>query len=146
MKLTTILLGLVTFSIVATMMFSAVQDYLTINQFGGADEWEDLSGEYEVFVAETATNANSTLRDISDQTKSGESASDSQQIVLLEGAVSGGKLMINFFTNFDDVLRKTDSDTKTYVDPRIIPVVIAIIMIIIVLSVIFFLRGFKAET
>ena len=146
MKLTTLLLGLVTFSIVATIMFSAVHNYLTLNEFNGAAEWETLSVEYETFSAETTVNTNSTLRQISDLTKTGEAQSETQDITLLKGAVSGGKLMTNFFSNFDEVINKVGSDTETFIDPRIIAVTIAIIMLIIILSVIFFLRGFKAET
>lgn len=146
MKLVTLLLGLVTFSIVATIMFAAVQNYLTDNDFSGAGKWRELSGDYDKFVNQTAENADSTLRKVSDQTKTGEAGSEDKQIVLLEGAVSGGKLMTNFFFNFDEIVRKVGSDTGTFIDPGIVAVVIAIIMVLIILSVLFFLRGFKAET
>ncbi len=146
MKIVTLLLGLLTFSIVATIMFSAVQDYLIQNEFGGASEWETLSVNYGEFTGEVSTDSDSTLRQIENLTKSGEFASESQQISLLEGAVSSGKLGTNFITNFEDVINKIGSDTNKYIDTRLITVAIGIITIIIVLSFLFFLRGFKAET
>ena len=146
MKISTLVLGFLTFSVVVTIMFSAVQDYLTQNEFGGASEWGELAGDYEAFVGETITNENATLRQMSEQTKTGEAGSEAKQIVLLEGAISGGKLGTNFFFNLDVIANKIGADTKTYVDPRIVAAVIGIIMIVIILSVLFFLRGFKAET
>ena len=146
MKIVTLLIGLLTFSVVMTIMFSAVQNYLTLNEFGGASEWEGLAGDYETIVGESVTDDNSTLRQISSLTKSGEFASETKDIGLISGAISVGKLMTNFFFNFDEVFNKVGGDTNTYVDGRIIAAAIGIVLIIIVFSVIFFLRGFKAET
>ncbi len=146
MKISTLLIGLLTFSVVVTIMFSAVQNYLTLNEFGGASEWKTLAGEYDKIAGESVTDDNSTLRQISGLTKSGEAESETKDINLITGAISGGKLMTNFFLNFDEVFNKVGGDTKTYVDGRIIAAAIGIVLIIIVLSVIFFLRGFKAET
>ena len=146
MKIATLLIGLLTFSVVVTIMFSAVQKYLTLNDFSGADEWETLAGEYSTITGETITDDNSTLRQISGLTKSGEATSETKDIRLISGAISGGKLMTNFFFNFDEVFNKVGGDTKTYIDGRIIAAAIGIILIIVVLSVLFFLRGFKAET
>ncbi len=146
MKIATLLIGLLTFSVVVTIMFSAVQNYLTLNDFSGADEWETLAGEYDEIIGESVTDDDSTLRQISGLTKSGEAESETKDINLITGAISGGKLMTNFFLNFDEVFNKVGGDTNTYIDGRIIAAAIGIVLIIFVLSVLFFLRGFKAET
>ncbi len=146
MKVANLIIGLVVFSIVTTMMFAYVQNYLQKNNVGDPTEWEELSGNYNQFVTESTTQANSTLRRISNQTKLGEATSTEKDIRLVSGALGGGRLLINFFLNIDTVANKVQSDTDTYVDPRIIPAIMAVIAIIILLSIIFFLRGFKAET
>ncbi len=146
MKIATLIIGLLTFSLVTTIMFSAVQNYLIDNDFEGADDWEDLAGEYDTFTKEVSTDSNGTIRQISELTKSGEAESETTDINLISGAISGGKLLTNTFFNFDEIANKVGTDTKTFVDQRIIDAIIGIVVIIVVLSVLFFLRGFKAET
>lgn len=147
MKMVTILIGLAIFSIVTTMMFSAVNQILVdSSSTQDASEWDALSGEYEQFTQSVSPEGNSTLRSISGQTESGEADSTERSVFLFSGAISGGKLLTNFFLNIKDVQNKVTGDTDQFVDSRIINAVVIILFIVIVLSTLFFLRGAKAET
>ncbi len=146
MKIATLVLGFLTFSLVVTIMFSAVQSYLTLNDFSGAEEWESLSVDYGGLSSSISTDSDSTLRQVDEQTKQGDVGSKDRDITLITGAVSGGRLLTNFYTNFQNVTAKVAGDTETFVPREIINAVLGILAVIVILSVIFFLRGFKAET
>ena len=146
MKISTLVLGFLTFSVVVTIMFSAVQNYLTLNDFEGAEEWESLSVDYGGLSGSIATDSDSTLRQVEEQTKLGGVGSKAPDNELITGAISGGRLLTNFYTNFQNVTAKVAGDTETFVPREIINAVLGILAILVVLSVIFFLRGFKAET
>ncbi len=145
MKLTNFVFGIIIFSIVTTLMFAGVQSILTDNDVGDPSEWEALSGGYGDFVAQTGSQDNSTTRGILDQTKVGRAKSEGTDITLLSGAVSGGRLSFNFFTNFNDVITKVRGDTDTFIDPRIWAAIIALAIVFLALVVLHFLRGFKTE-
>ena len=101
MKLANFVFGIVIFSIVTTMLFSAVQTLLTDNNsVQDPDEWENLAGSYGDFSADVASSANSTSRGISEQTEQGAAGSQTTDVTLITGAVSGGRLTTNFYSNF----------------------------------------------
>ena len=148
MKLVNFIFGMVIFSIVATMMFAAVQSIIIKNNYEGADEWEELSGEYGEFIGEVGSNKNSTIRQVQDQTGFGAATSEDKDTSLIKGAISGGRLSFNFFTNFDDVINKVNADTTkgaSIIDDRIIGALTALVVLFLALVVLHFLRGFKTE-
>ncbi len=146
MKLSNFVFGIVIFSIVTTIMFGAVQSMLKENNIGDPDEWEALAGSYETFIGDTSTNINSTSRAILGQTEQGPATSETKDIRLLSGAVSGGRLSFNFFANFQDVINKVRGDTDSYINPRIWGAIVALALIFFGLVTLHFLRGFKTET
>lgn len=145
MKLTNFVFGLIIFSIVTTIMFGAVQSMLVKNNVGDPDEWTALAGSYEKFIGDISTNANSTSRAILGQTEQGAAGSETQDVTLLTGAISGGRLSFNFFANFNDVIDKVGEDTNSYIDPKIWGAVIALALIFLGLVLLHFIRGFKTE-
>ncbi len=145
MKLSNFVFGLIIFSIVTTIMFGAVQSMLTENRIGGAEEWAELSGNYSSNIGKISTKSDSTSRAILGQTEQGVAGSETQDVTLLTGAVSGGRLTFNFFTNFNDVANKVRGDTDTFVDPRIWGAIIALALVFLLLVGLHFLRGFKTE-
>ncbi len=146
MKIATLVLGFLTFSVVVTIMFSAVRDHLTLNNFEGVDEWDALAVDYGGLSSDISNKKDSTLRDVDEQTKLGDVGSGDRDNELITGAISGGRLLTNFLTNFENVTNKVYGDTDTFVPRGIIDAVLGILAILVILSVIFFLRGFKAET
>ena len=146
MKLASFLFGIAIFSIVTTMMFSAVQTMLSDNKVGDPSEWKELAGEYEKFSSGISTDKNGTLRNIQRQSELGKVGKDDPSTFLVTGAISGGKLTTNFYTNFKQVMEKISVDTTEYIDNRIIAVILALASIFLVLVALHFLRGFKTET
>ena len=145
MKLANFIFGIIIFSIVTTIMFGAVQSMLSFNKVGDPDEWEALGGSYSKFINETAILEDSTGQQILGQTEEGDVGGDERDVTLLTGAVSGGRLSFNFFANFQDVLNKVNSDTKTYMDTKIWLAISALAITFLVLVGLHFLRGFKTE-
>ena len=146
MKLASFIFGIAIFSIATTIMFSAVQSFLAENNVGDPAEWEQLAGEYGKFSSDISTNSNSTLRNIQRQSELGKVGDEEPSTFLVTGAISGGKLSVNFFRNFEEVMYKVSADTGVYIDFRIIIVIIALAAIFTVLVALHFLRGFKTET
>ena len=147
MELASFVFGIVIFSIVTTMMFAAVQSILTDNKSSkDPAEWANLAGSYGDFSADVASSANSTSRGISSQTEQGAAGSQTTDVTLITGAVSGGRLTTNFYSNFKEIMEKVGGDTVTYVDPRIIGAIIALSLVFLVLVALHFIRGFKTET
>ena len=150
MKLANFIFGMVIFSIVTTMMFGAVQTMLEDNPSTSKEpgDWEELSGSYGEFVKDAATYENSTTRAILDQTELGEAGTETQDVTLLSGAISGGRMSFNIFTNFDAIISKvstTSEGTAAYIDSRIIGAIVALVIVFLALVVLHFIRGFKTE-
>ena len=146
-KLTTILIGLVIFSIFTTIMFGSVASILNSNPGPKTSaEWTALSGGYEQFGKDVSTQKNSTLRQIKGLTDQGPASSVDESIFFVKGAISGGRLSGNFFTNFEDVTNKVSGDTVTYINPKIFNAIEFVFSILIILIVLHFIRGFKTET
>jgi len=146
-KITTMLIGIVLFSIVATMMFGAVVSILDGNPGSqSSSQFVGLSAEYENFGRDLTVQKNSTLRQIKAKTDQGPASSVEEDIFLVKGAISGGRLGGNFFANFDDVINTVSGDTTTYIDPRIFDAMLFIISLIIILAVLHYIRGAKLET
>ena len=141
------LIGIILFSIFTTIMFASVASILDSNP-GPKDpaEWTALSGGYEQFGKDVSTRTNSTTRQIKSQTDQGPASSEAEDIFIVKGALSGGRLSTNFFTNFEDVFNKVGGDTVTYINPKIIETAGFIIVVLLVLIALHFARGFKTET
>ncbi len=148
MKLATLLFGMVIFSIVTTLMFAAVQDILTMNKSAqDPNEWANLAGDYEEFAGAVGTNADSVTRGVSDATEQGAAGSQTTDVTLITGAVSGGRLATNFLTNFQNITNKVIGNVGTnYLDRRIVDAAIILVSILLVLISLHFIRGFKTET
>lgn len=149
MKLISFIFGILIFSIVSTVMFASVQNYLAENRLQDPDQWKTLSGDYEKFVDDTALKANSTSRLIKGQTETGPASSEAADVGIISGAISGGRLTLNFFTNFDDVINKVRGDTgkgQDLINPKLFDVIIALSTVFLILVGLHFARGFKTET
>lgn len=146
MKLATIVIGMVLFSIVTTMLFGVIQSISEENNVGKASDWEALSGDYNTFTEKIASKPNSTSRLIDDQTKEGIASSEDQDVRIISGAIGGGRLAINFYANFNEIAQKITGDSSSFIDRRITDGIIAIIGVLIVLMIIYFIRGAKIET
>jgi len=146
MKLSTFVFGMILFSVGTTIMFAVVQDTIEKNPSPkDPDEWKELAGSYNVFVEDIGLNANSTTRGIIGQTKQGVAESETRDVNLITGALSGGRLALNFYANFDKILAKVKGDTNQYIDPRIINAILALALVFGALVLLHFLRGFKTE-
>ncbi len=145
MKLSNFVFGIIIFSIVTTLMFGAVQSMLKENNVGDPDEWAELSANYSSNIGKISTKSDSTSRNILGQTEQGDVGGEDRDVTLLTGAVSGGRLTFNFFTNFNDVTNKVRGDTDTFIDPRIWGAIIALALVFLLLVGLHFLRGFKTE-
>jgi len=149
MKLVSFIFGILLFSIITTIMFSGVQNYLTENQLKDPAEFKQLAGDYEQFIDDTTLKSNSTGLLIREQVETGVASSEERDVDIISGAISGGKLTLNFFTNFDDVVNKVRGDTgrgQDLINPKIFDVVIALAAVFLILVVLHFARGFKTET
>ena len=149
MKLTNLIIGFIVFSLVLSLMFATAGDILEKNSIDGFEDFNQLAGEYEEMSGEM-TEKDSTIRDIDEATKIGAAESENIDVRILKGAVSGGRLSTNFITNFENIIHNATGDAniggQTYIDRRIVNGVIFIIIVIVVLAILHFLRGFKTET
>jgi len=145
MKLTNFIFGIIVFSIITTLMFGAVHSILTENKVGKPQEWDDLAGDYKKFINETAIIEDSTGRRVLSETELGEAGKDEADVSLIKGAVSGGRLSFSFFSNFQDIVNKVNSNTTTFVDIRIWLAISALAVTFLILVILHFLRGFKTE-
>ena len=135
-KLTNMVVGLVLFSVVVSMFFLTVADILRRNNIEGYETFEELGGKYYGSSKEV-TDADSNLRDIQEASQLGAGATtDEPDVSALQGALSGGKLAINFITNFENIMNNATGDVndegETYIHPNIKNGVLAIVSIIIV--------------
>ena len=148
MKAINVVLGFVIFSIIISMMFAAASNIMGENNVEGSDDFDKLSGEYNSFTSGMG-DEDSTAREIIGQTKQGEASSDTSDVSLITGALSGGRLVTNFFTNFENIVHNATGDAnegEAFVDDRIIGAILAIIVIFIAFVILHFIRGFKTET
>ncbi len=147
-KAVNIVLGFAGFSIVVTMMFAAIGDMMRLNDVEGAEQFDILAGRYEGF-SNTESKSNSTARQIIEGTSQGSVTSEEKANFLVTGAISGGKLAVNFFANFDDIIIAATNDANSgenYIDSRLVFGILGLLAIVISFLLIHFLRGFKMET
>lgn len=151
MKAINVIIGFTMFSIVVSMMFAASGTILTKNDGKDAATFNSLSGQYDGYSSGFKKDGG-VARDIDDASKQGSSGSDTPDVTLLSGALSGGRLVTNFYTNFDNIITNTtneiggDKRGYAYIDQRITNGILAIVFLFLVFVVIHFLRGFKTET
>lgn len=149
-KLITFIIGLALFSIITSLLFGAVDDYTTENKVRENDQdWAALSGNYNQQIRDLQKE-DSNLRNIDDQSNLGAGSSENTDVTLLTGVLSAGRLVTNFYTNFENITNIITSDVNkdgtTLIDPKIRGAIVAIIGIILILIVVHFIRGFKTET
>ncbi len=148
MKAVNIVIGFVVFSIVLSMMFAATFDVMNDGGVEGADTFNQLSGQYKGY-GEEFDKSDSTSRNIIGATEQGAADSETKDVNILVGALSGGRQVVNFFSNFDDIVHNATGEVnqgQSYIDPRITRGFLAVVMIILAFVVLHFIRGFKTET
>jgi|TARA_Y100000310_G_scaffold229236_1_gene231657 hypothetical protein len=155
MKLATLLIGFVIFSMTLALMFAATQDILDKNKIvlsDGQNTFGELAGDYEELAGNVA-DQDSTTRDLSEASKQGVVDSEDRVVQIQKGAITGGRLSINFLTNFESIMNNATGDAnklssggQSYIDNRVIDGIGFILLIILVLAIAHFIRGFKTET
>ncbi len=149
MKLVNVIFGFVIFSIITSILFGSVGKMMDANNIGGSSTVNDLSGDYEVFY-EQIEDSNSTSRKILGQTEQGAASSEDVEVSLIEGALSGGRLSINFFLNFNKILSTSigdlNDDGTAIIDPKIIIGIFALIVVFFAFVIIHFIWRAKTET
>ena len=150
-KLVNIIIAFAVFSSVVSMFFLAIADGIEQNEIDNPialAQFQILSGEYEV-LATQEFGEDSTTRQIVRTTKQGDSGSEDNANFLVSGALGAGRLTINFFGNFENIVTGAAADAKdggNYISPIIINTGIAILLILGAFAVVHFLRGAKTET
>ena len=148
MKAVNIVIGFVMFSIVLSMMFAATSDIMDREGVEGSDTFNELSGNYDSFGNQFGSS-DSTARGIIGATEQGAADSETKDVNILVGALSGGRQVVNFFSNFDNIVSNATGEVnqgEAYIDPRITRGFLAGIMIVLAFVVLHFVRGFKTET
>ena len=150
MKLVTMLIGLVMFSIVTSMFFLTAGDILKQNDIEGYETFNELGGDYYSLSGEIS-DEDSTIRDMEDAAQSGEGVdTDEPDVSALTGTLSAAKMTVNFYTNFQNIINNATSDVntdgETYIHPNIINGVKVIILMTLVIILIAFIWRFKPET
>ncbi len=150
MKLTNMVIGLVAFSVMVSMFFLATADILKQNEIEGFETFEALGGEYYGLSKEMA-NKDSNIRSIQEASQAGAGVeTDEPDVSALKGALSGGKLAINFYTNFQNIINNATGDINTgeqaFIHPNIKNGILAAVSIILIFIVLHFLWRFKTET
>ncbi len=150
MKLTNMVIGLVAFSVMVSMFFLTAADILEKNSIEGYETFEALGGDYYGLSTEVS-NKDSTIRDIQEASQGGAGVeTDEPDISALKGALSGGKLAVNFYTNFQNIINNATGDIntegQTYLHPNIKNGILAVVGIILIFIVLHFIWRFKTET
>ena len=143
-----VVLGFIIFSLVLSMFFAAIAETMALNNVEGAETFAALSGQYEGFSTQEQL-PNSTTRQILDGTKIGTATSEETTNFLVSGSLSGGRLSLNFFKGFDDIITITTTNANTgesYIDSRIIKGILVILTVLSAFILLHFLRGAKTET
>jgi len=151
-KAINLVIGFALFSIVVSMFFFAISETMKKNNVGNdADRkvFRDLSGQYADSSSEQSGDG-STARQIIDGTKVGDAGSEDTSNYLVTGALSGGRLSVNFLSYFENIINNAKKDAskggQNYIDEKIVSAAIAILVLILAFIAIHFLRGFKTET
>ena len=156
MKLTNMVIGLVAFSVMVSMFFLLAGDILKQNfyELDSTDTryetYEALGGEYYGLSQEIA-NEDSNIRSIQEASQAGAGVeTDEPDVSALKGALSGGKLAINFYTNFQNIINNATGDINTggqaFIHPNIKNGILAAVSIILIFIVLHFIWRFKTET
>ncbi len=149
MKAVNVVLGFILFAVISSLMFGMTFELMNQEKVEGASDFQNLAGEYEQF-SEDIGGEDSTARGILDQTKQGAAESEDKDTSLLKGAVSGGRLVGNFYGNFENIVHNATGNINqggsTFVDQRLIRGILIMLMVFLVFVVLHFLRGFKTET
>jgi len=152
MKLVNVIFGFVIFSIVISIFFGTVAQIMELNEIGSEEEREKfviLSGNYTGFV-DNARSKDGTPRGILDQTDQGVASSEEVEVHLIEGALSGGRLTVNFFVNFQNIISRiqgdVNPDSEALINPNIITGISALLIIFLAFVIISFIWRAKVET
>lgn len=145
MKLTNIIIGFFVFSIVCSLFFAAAYELLRYDTPEAANKFNSLAGEYKSI----SDDFDAQTQQVSNKSKQKTAGSLTADVEAYTGAFSGIQLAGNFFFNFEHIVNNATGDMNEgegYIDNRIINGILTILLIIIALSILFFIRGFKAET
>ena len=147
MKLISMVIGFLVFSLVATMMFATTHDIMNNNgNVAGTEEFQTLAGDYDDLTGAFG-DSSGTARQIENLSKSGAAQATEPDVSAFKGALAGGKMSVNFLTNFQNIINTVSGDVGAgYVDQRIINGILAIIGIFLIFVVVQFIRAFKMET
>ncbi len=156
MKLTNMVIGLVAFSVLVSMFFLLAGDILKQNFYKldstdtRYETYETLGGEY-YGLSTKVSNKDSNIRAIQEASQAGAGVeTDEPDVSALKGALSGGKLAINFYTNFQNIINNATGDINTgeqvYLHPNIKNGILAAVSIILIFIVLHFVWRFKTET
>lgn len=144
MKFGDLVIGFIVFSLTVTLMFLVASNMITESGGTDASDFYDISAGYSN-ETETFRQDGNTVRDILDSTEEGEGSTETSDVTILTGALKGGRLLKNFFTNLFSITNRTKNYTSEYIDVRIFYGITAIILVIIGLSILHYARGAKAE-
>lgn len=148
MKLLTIVIGFLVFSLVVSMMFAATSDVMSKNDnTDGSIKFLELSGDYDNLTGKFG-DSDSVVRDMSNLTNQGPAGTLEADVGAFKGALAAGKMAINLYANFDTIITTVTEDVKggNYIDSRITSAIIIILGIVVIFIIIQFLRAFKMET
>lgn len=144
MKLADLVFGFVIFSLLVTLIFTAVYNMTSLHSADSADEYDALVGEYN-YIDEFGLESNSTLRAMDEQMKLGTAEGETTDITFISGTISAGRLIRNIFTTTGHVIEEAYVDTSSYIPRIIIDAILAIIGVFLMLVVLHFIRGYRTE-
>ena len=144
MKFANFVFGLVLFSAVITLLFTAARDMTEEYDSSNADDFVALAGKYD-FTSNLTTEANSTIRLMSGQTELGAASSEDKDVFFLSGAVSAVRLIINIVPTTLTIIETSYGDTGSFIPRIIIDVIIGLVIVFIVLVSIHMFMRMRSE-
>lgn len=144
MKFANLVFGLVLFSVVITLLFTAARDMTEEYDSSNADAFVTLAGKYD-FTSNLTTEANSTIRSMSGQTELGAASSEEKDVFFLSGAVSAVRLIINIVPTTQTIIETSYGDTGNFIPRIIIDAIIGLVIVFIVLVSIHMFMRMRSE-
>ena len=144
MKFANLVFGLVLFSVVITLLFTAARDMTEEYGSSNADAFVTLAGKYD-FTSNLTTEANSTIRSMSGQTELGAASSEEKDVFFLSGAVSAVRLIINIVPTTQTIIETSYGDTGNFIPRIIIDAIIGLVIVFIVLVSIHMFMRMRSE-
>ncbi len=136
MKYINVLIGIVVFSVVATILFGATYYLSGVYSSSNTATYNTLQGRYNFY--EDVTNYSSVTRKINNNTQAAELDSFSTGSAASKGALAGLKTIIDSTGTIDRMSSTLSQDTNGWINPLFILTAKAIFwitLVIIILSV-----------